>query len=197
MKKMIIAAFVAVMMLFSSNVSAQWAVGGGFINSGFSGADNYLNSSLPGFYVGVGYDIAFSRLEGLTFEPGVYYMHFGKKFTSTIAGITIAEKSYHSNYLSVPLNIKYSYEIVPAFKVTGFTGPRFNLGFVGNAFKKIEDGGMGLAIFDAQWGFGVAATYADAIRLSLGYDLGMTKVARGSDAKMRRNSFHFGVAFLF
>lgn len=198
MKRIIVAVVAAAMMLSATNASAQYVAGGGFVNSTFSGKDNYLDLSLPGFYVGVGYDIAFSSLEGLTFEPGAYFMHFGKKVSSSIAGFVIDEKSYHSNYISIPLDIKYSYEITPVIKVTGYTGPRFNIGLGGNAFKKVEKGGLGLSLFDAQWGFGVSGTYADAVRLSLGYDLGMSKVSKeNSDFKMRRNSLHVGVAFLF
>lgn len=33
---------------------------------------------MPGFYFGVNYDYAFSTIDGLTVEPGLYFMHYSK-----------------------------------------------------------------------------------------------------------------------
>ena len=87
------------------------------------------------------------------------------------------------------------------FTLSGFTGPRFNLGLGGNMFSRGETY-PGLKAHDAQWGFGVAGTYSDAIQLRLGYDFGLTKSikgVKGADVspKVFRNVLTFGIAFLF
>jgi len=210
MKKICIAAFAALGMLFSINANAQLSFGGGFASMSFSGADagtstigaKYADeASLPGFYIGVAYDYAFSSLDGLTVEPGVYFEHFGKTFEGSVAGVTIAEQKAHANYLLIPINIKYSYEIAPDFKVGAYTGPRFNFGF-GSAMKDVDkaaDGGMGLKLFNAAWGIGASFTYANAVQLRMGYDWGFNKALKDpyNDSKVRRNEFHIGLAFLF
>lgn len=197
MKRIFFAACVSAMMLLGTNAFAEWNAGGGFVQTRFGGADNYFKTDIPGFYFGLSYDFAFSPLEGLTFEPGLYYMHFGKKISYEIGGVVFAEQSYKANYLSLPLHLKYSYEFGPVFKLTAYTGPRFNFGFWGSAFKK-KDGGMGISNFDAQWGVGVAGTFARAIRLGFGYDFGMNKVLKENpEAKVRRNMLYVNLSFLF
>ncbi len=195
MKKILTVVLAGAMMLLGTSAFAQYSAGGGFSNLSLSGADaKNWDFSMPGFYAGVNYDVAFSNLEGLTFEPGVYFAHYGKTFGNT----TFTERAYHANYLIVPVNIKYGTEASPDFKIAGYTGPRFNLGFAGNAFDKAR---LGFKNFDAQWGFGIVFTYADAVQLRAGYDLGLTKAIKnndwGSDLKIRRNDFHIGIGFLF
>lgn len=41
-------------------------------------ADKVMDGGMPGFYYGVNYDYAFSTIDGLTVEPGLYFMHYGK-----------------------------------------------------------------------------------------------------------------------
>ena len=192
MKKIFSVVLVASMMFIGTKTSAQWTAGGGFVSTSFSGKDSQVaDYTLPGFYFGGSYDVAFSTLEGLTVEPGVYFQHFGKTMTYS----TLSERSYHANYFSVPVNIKYAVEAGEDIVVAGYTGPRFNVGFAGNAFDTKR---LGLKNFDAQWGFGTSMTYAKAVELRAGYDLGLTKALKnGDELKVRRNAFHIGVAFLF
>lgn len=195
MKKLLTAMLTGVLMFLGTGAFAQYSAGGGFSNITLSGADaKNWDFSLPGFYAGINYDIAFSNLEGLTFEPGVYFAHYGKTFGNK----TFPEQSYHANYLIVPMNIKYGFEASPDFKIAGYTGPRFNLGFAGNAFNKKL---LAFKNLDAQWGFGAVLTFADAVQLRAGYDFGLTKAIKngvsGTNLKVRRNDFHIGVGFIF
>ncbi len=189
--------FVAVSLLSAgTDAKAQMSAGGGFVSMNFSGPDSkgWDEVAMPGFYFGVNYDIKFSSLEGLTFEPGIYFQHYGKTF----APGSFAELSYRANYLSVPLNIKYTFDVARDFSMTGYTGPRFNAGFIGNAFDKTR---LGFKNIDAQWGAGLAMTFADAIQIRVGYDLGLDKAIKdsewGENLKIRRNVFHIGIGFLF
>ncbi len=204
MKKFFTIVLAASMLLFGTNASAQkWTAGGGYTSFSLSGADadKVMDGSMPGFYFGVNYDYAFSPIEGLTVEPGLYIMHYGKDRTMAF---TVDSKAYRANYIRIPVNLKYSIPFDSNFTFSAFTGPRFNLGIGGNMFSK----GVtypGLKGLDAQWGFGVSAVVVDAIMLRVGYDLGLTKCIKDngkdheawSDLKVHRNTFYIGVGFAF
>jgi hypothetical protein len=200
MKKILTIVSAAVLMLLGTNASAQqWTAAGGFSTFTLSGEDGskVFDESIPGFYFGVNYDYAFSTIDGLTVEPGLYIMHYGKEFS-----YMTATKSYHANYIRIPVNIKYTMPIESNFSISGFTGPRFNLGIGGNMFSKGETY-MGLKLTDAQWGFGIAAMIQDAIQIRAGYDLGLTKCIKDNtgmgfdNLKAYRNTMYVGVGFSF
>lgn len=205
MKKILAVLFAASMMLVGTKASAQsWTAAGGFTTFSLSGADvkgSFLKDvpSIPGFYFGVNYDYAFSTIDGLTVEPGAYIMHYGKEYSF---GISPASKSYHANYLRVPVNIKYTMPVNSSFDLCLFTGPRFNLGIGGNMFGKGENY-MGLKLTDAQWGIGVSALLAEAVMIRAGYDLGLTRCIKDNTAlgfdnlKVYRNTAYVGVGFAF
>ncbi len=205
MKKFFTIVLAASMLLLGTNASAQkWTAGGGYTSFSLSGADadKVMDGGMPGFYFGVNYDYAFSTIDGLTVEPGLYFMHYGKDRTMAF---TVDSKAYRANYIHIPLNLKYTFPFDANFSFSAFTGPRFNLGVGGNMFSK----GVtypGLKGFDAQWGFGVSATIVDAVMLRAGYDLGLTKCIKDnskdhvdpwSDFKVNRNTFYVGIGFAF
>ena len=201
MKKLLTVLAASVAMAFATSAYAQnWTAAGGFSFFQLSGsdADQVSDESIPGFYFGLNYDYAFSTIEGLTVEPGVYFMHYGKTFSFQ----GIAEKSYHSNYIRVPVNLKYSYPLTGNFSISGFTGPRFNIGVGGNMFSK-GDTYMGLKAFDFQWGLGAAGLISDAIMVRIGYDFGITKCVKDNmdlhfdNLNIHRNTFYVGIGFTF
>ena len=213
MKKIAVALIGALMLLASPKVSAQlsdvdgtWSFGGGFTGFSLGGADADVvkrlgfENTIPGFYFGAALDYAFSAIEGLTVEPGAYISHYGKTFKF---GLADDHKSYHANYLQIPLNLKYAFPTDnSSFGISIYTGPRFNIGVGGNMFSTGKTY-PGLKPFDAQWGFGVAFSVAEAIILRGGYDICLTNCLRnnkelGFDNEIvRRNSFNIGVNFLF
>ena len=154
---------------------------------------------MPGFYFGASLDYPFSTIDGLTVEPGAYIMHFGKAYRF---GLGDAEKSYHANYLSVPIHLKYAFPTGGDFGLAVFTGPRFNLGIGGNMFSTGKTY-PGLMPIEAQWGLGLAATIQEAVVLRAGYDTGLTNCIKNNndlgfaDIKAHRDAFYFGVSFVF
>ena len=106
MKKFITAILVASMLMVGSKASAQtWTAAGGYTTFSLMGSDvsgSFLEEipAMPGFYFGVNYDYAFSAIDGLTVEPGAYFMHYGKEYS-----FGPAKRSYHANYVRVPVNI--------------------------------------------------------------------------------------------
>ncbi|HBH08777.1 MAG TPA: hypothetical protein DDX40_05185 [Rikenellaceae bacterium] len=204
MKKFFTIVLAASMLLIGSNTHAQtWTAAGGFTTFSLSGpdADKVMDGSMPGFYFGVSYDYAFSSLEGLTVEPGLYFMHYGKDRTMPF---TTESKAYRANYFHIPVNLKYTIPFDANIRVSAFTGPRLNFFGMGNMFSK----GVtfpSLKNLDVQWGLGVSATIVDAVMLRAGYDFGLTKCVKdntkheswANDLKVHRNSFYIGVGFAF
>ncbi len=200
MRKLLTIALAATMLFAGANASAQrWTAGGGYTMFNLSGSDSKLvmDESVPGFYFGVSFDYPFSSIEGLTVEPGVYLTHYGKDFQTAF---TSSSKSYHANYILVPVNLKYEIPMESNVNVAFFTGPRFNFGFGGNMFSKGETY-PGLKGLDAQWGLGASVVISEAILLRAGYDFGLTKCIKNhnswDDIKVYRNTFSFGIGFIF
>ncbi len=189
-----------------SDIDGRWSFGGGFTGFSLTGIDAPkmkewgFEDMIPGFYFGVSLDYAFSSIEGLTVEPGVYITHYGKPFTF---GLSENHKSYHANYIHIPLNLKYSFPFdSQAFGVAVYTGPRLNLGMGGNMFSTGKTY-PAIRPYEAQWGFGLAISIQDAILLKGGYDLGITNCLKNNkdlafeDGIARRNAFLVGLSFLF
>ncbi len=208
MKRLFTLILAAMLSLLGTSAFAQMAqgeyrmtAGGGFTMFSLTGSDSerVMDEILPGFYFGADIDYAFSTIEGLSVETGGYIMHYGKAFSFNKA----EAKSYHANYLRIPINLKYEIPMdTDGFALAAFTGPRFNLGLVGNMFSTGVTN-MGLMRPDAQWGFGISAIIQDAIVFRAGYDLGITKCIKDNsalgfnDLNVKRNSFCFGVGFAF
>lgn len=188
-----------------ASAQAEWNVGFGYANTSFRGADcsNFLSSTLlHGFYAGVSHEFYFSALAGLTFEPGVYYFYQSaqnKDWSEVLGG----PKFIREHYLSVPANIKYSFELTPSLMASLYSGPVLNVGVAGNLYQDnvfptntgTTGPNRGLIRVNAQWDFGVAVTLASAIQLRVSYALGLSRLVR--EQNVYNNSFTAGIGFLF
>ena len=198
MKKLSLILGLAALLLTAHPASAQWTGGFGYSQFTHVGSERILEESIPGFFFGVGHDFAISSLDGLSFETGVFFYHYGKTFSYLGGG----EKEYRANFFSIPLNIKYTMSgaLGPDLDLTAFTGPRITLAGLGNMYHR-GDGEVGMKRGDAQWGFGLAATFSEAVQLRVGYDFGLSKEVKiknlTRDPKIFRNSLNAGIFFLF
>lgn len=185
MKKLIVAAIAAVMMLIGTNASAQYTAFFGYAHNGFGGSEAYDDIDFHGIWFGLKYDIAFSSLEGLTFEPGANFVYGN------------GNADLKAIWINVPFDIKYTlYDVMPSVSLSAFTGPRVNFG-VGNAFKSPDHDGIDIKNFDMQWGVGAAVSIVDAVQIRLGYDFGIHKVVRDVKDNIHRNTLLLGVGFMF
>jgi len=213
MKKIIVFLIGVCLLMAGPRANAQisaadgtWSFGGGFSGFTIGGADAEVikkwgfDSMIPGFYFGVNFDYAFSSIDGLTLEPGVNIFHYGKAFKF---GLAEDHKSYHANYLQIPVNIKYAFPMADSsFGMAIYTGPRLNIGIGGNMFS-VGKTYPGLKPIDAQWGFGLAVALAEAVAIRGEYNISLTNCLRDNkelgfdDEIIRRNSFSVGVSFMF
>ncbi|MBR5660135.1 MAG: PorT family protein [Bacteroidales bacterium] len=213
MKRLLVTLLGAFLFLCGPNAFAQLSsgdktpsFGGGFTSFGLGGPDveimerHQFPNMIPGFYFGASIDYAFSSVDGLTVEPGAYIAHYGKTFKF---GLADDDKSYHANYLRIPLDLKYSFTMDDsAIGLAVYTGPRFNIGVGGNMFSAGKTY-PGLKPLDVQWGFGIALTLQDAVVIRGGYDFGITNCIKNNkdlsfeDMIVKRNTLTIGANFLF
>ena len=184
-----------------ASAQTQWNAGMGYASTSVHGEDAsafLTDLSLNGFYAGVSHEFYFSALAGLTFEPGLFFYYQSGR---NAEGAKPKYIKMHS--LSLPLNIKYSFELAGGVTGSFFTGPVANVGLVG---KLYEDGAFvtntdltdpmhALSRMSLQWNVGAAATFAQAIQLRVGYAFGLSRLI--PEEALHSNVFTVGLGFLF
>ncbi len=202
-KKFFVILLSAAALLVCVNASAQsteWRAGVGYASTSFNGDDcsTYLQEhNLGGVYFGLGKELYFSTMAGLTFEPGVYFYYLSGK-----SGMN-DPKFIKMTYLNIPLNIKYNFDASSEMMIGLYTGPALNIGTGGNVYSKdkfitntdIADATHKFATMNIQWGFGATAAFSEAVQLRIGYALGLTRLVR--EHEVHNNTFTVGVAFMF
>lgn len=180
----------------------DWTAGVGYAATSFSGVDcsQFLASHpLNGFYAGVSHEFYFSALAGLTLEPGLrFYYQSGRNDT-----LNAPSKYIKMHYISLPVDVKYSFGLSGSLMGSVFTGPVFNVGVMGNLFEKgtfvktkdLVDPTRQLTRVNAQWNFGAALTLAEAVQLRIGYALGLSRLIPEQD--LHNNTFTVGLGLLF
>ena len=160
MKNLFLATVVAA-MAFAVNANAQISVGAGYANEtvisktsykmpdeikGYSWDKNMMQ--LNGFYIEAAYNLDLAKVASgtLSVQPGVRYYCLtdinGKSksnWKGTNEGQKVYQKtsgksSYSDHFIDIPINVKYSYDIVSgALKAYAFAGPVLSLGLAANS----------------------------------------------------------------
>ena len=205
----------AAAMFLAVDASAQIGVGLGYnlLTTTATMADESEDDSLNGFYLEATYDFNFLNKNwgSLGLQPGVRYTFAGESDSDEVAGVK-AKESFTEHYLDVPVNVKYSYEIIPTtLKAYAFAGPVFSLGLASNLkagagdtsvktnnYKDTEYGR-----FDIKFGLGAGVTLAEKLNVKLGYNIGMLNRYTGEQLrkdykhKMHTGVFYAGIGFSF
>ena len=202
MKKiLILLALAALLGGQAAYAQSEWNAGMGYTATTFNGVDcsAFLNSRhLTGFYAGVSHEFYFSALAGLTFEPGLFFYYLSGRNSNDNK-----PKFIKMHYLSLPLDVKYSFELSPSMMASLFTGPVLNVGVAGNLFNKntfvttkdATDLMHPLTRVNLQWNFGIAATIAQAVQLRVSYAIGVSRLI--PEQEIHNNTFSVGAGFLF
>jgi len=194
---------IAAALLCGASAYAQqdWNASFGYASTAFHGEDcsAFLTShDLRGVYGGVRREFYFSALAGLTFEPGLlFYYQSGRSRTGT------SPKYIKMHYLSVPLDVKYTFGLSGATTGAFFTGPVLNVGVLGNLYEKgkfetnreVADPMHQLTRVNLQWNIGLALTVADAVQLRACYAMGISRLI--PERELHNNTLSVGVGLLF
>ena len=205
----------AAAMFLAVEANAQIGVGLGYnlLTTTATMADESEDDSLNGFYLEATYDINFLNRNwgSLGLQPGFRYTFAGESDSDEVAGVK-TNASFTEHYLDVPVNVKYSYEIIPTtLKAYAFAGPVFSLGLASNLkagagdtsvktnnYKDTEYGR-----FDIKFGLGAGVTLAEKLNVKLGYNIGMLnrytgeQISKDYKYKTHTGVFYLGVGFNF
>ncbi len=124
-----IVALAAMCIFCAMPLSAKSGVDLGYLNSTYrskaDGADAVKADPMNGFFVGVNNDIRL--IAGLSIQPGLYYSYLNSTGSEEAVGFNISD-SYTEHMLNIPIQFKYTFDIVPVFGVYVFAGPTLSLG---------------------------------------------------------------------
>lgn len=209
-KKIIFA--VAVMLapaLMQAQRSAFFGVRTSFDVTHPAGCNDGINNGSGLTVTGV-YNMPMSR--NVYIEPGVGLFYNTMGIKPFEAGEAIYDGSVRNFGIRIPVNIGYRVGLFDNFELAAFTGPWFNINCSTKAHIQTD---MDLPItvsspsmfdygwhhFDAQWGFGISATYADKYYLAVSGGIGMSAMATfntpdGKD-RLRRNTVSITVGYNF
>ena len=137
-------------MTLTTNADAQISVNAGYNlithtektvvgNTTFDGTP----TNLHGFYVNGAYNIGIlSKGWGdLSVEPGLTYCFGGKRLLSEESELTYSKVSRRDHYLDVPVNVKYSFDILPGkVKISASAGPVLSFGLAADEIAHTELG---------------------------------------------------------
>ena len=195
---------VALLGVTTAYAQQSWSAGVGYSSTTFNGTDcsQFLSKHpLKGFYAGVSHEFYFSALAGLTFEPGLYF-----HYQSGRNDAEMKPKYIKMHYLSIPMDLKYSFNIATGAMGSLFTGPVLNIGLIGNLYDKgtfKEQGGLakdatdlrGLTRANLQWRVGAAVTVAEAVQLRFSYAFGISRLI--PEQEIHNNALTLGLGLLF
>lgn len=124
-----IIAVAAVGMLSALNLPAKNGVEVGYLNSTYmtktDSGESVKSEAMSGFYVGLVKDMRL--FAGLSIQPGLYYSFLNSTSKNEVPMFNLTN-SYTEHGLNLPIHIKYTFDIVPAFGVYVFAGPTLSLG---------------------------------------------------------------------
>ncbi len=204
MKKLVI---LAAALLVGIQANAQLLLNGNFnlaLETSKYGELGSHNGNLFGLAVGATYYYSLDNVtDGLAILPGA-------NLSSLIGNHTLVDNAKLTEVsLNVPIHLGYTYEISDYVKLFGQTGPVFQLGLTSKVkttgatyslYNKKNDLGEVRNRFNMYWGIAVGAELNDLLRVHVGVDLGLLNRASSDNlalTKLSRNTFVFGVAYLF
>ena len=145
-------------------------------------------------------------------EPGVGVFYNAMNIRPIDFDEGLYDGSIRNFGLRVPINVGYHIGLFDDFEIEAFTGPWFNVNLYTKARLEPNFKGpaptltpnlfdYGWKHFDAQWGFGIGATYAGKYYLSIGGAIGMTSMATfkvgNVSQRLKRNTVSVTVGYNF
>jgi hypothetical protein len=208
MKRICFTLVAAAAMFIAVDANAQLGVGVGYnlINTTAKLADESDDESLNGFYVEATYEFNFleAKWGSLGVQPGLRYTFGGETESEELSGLT-ARASLTEHYLDIPVNVKYSYDIMPSsLKAYAFAGPVFSCGLASSLKVKANDTSVKTSNykdseygrFDIKLGLGAGVTLMEKFDVKLGYNIGLLNRYTGEQIENMKYKTHTGVFYV-
>ena len=151
----------------------------------------------------------FPLADNIYLEPGAFFSPKGSKLEYKTLDGKNAKHLCNLNYLEIPINGVYKYEINSNLTVRGHLGPYFGFGVCGKSKDKIDgkvdknsknknfkQSGNNLKAFDCGLNVGAGIEFS-VCYLGVQYGFGLVNMSKDDDYKMRNGVFSvdFGVNF--
>lgn len=209
-KKMLFAAVAALFpVLLPAQQSGYFGVRLSFEVTHPAGSNDGINNGSGFTLMGV-YNLPVGR--HVYFEPGVGVFYNTMGIRPVEVDEAVFDGSIRNFGMRVPLNVGYRFELFNNFELAAFTGPWINLNCTTKAHLQPDFEGpaptnstslfdYGWHRFDAQWGFGITATYNRKYYLSINGGIGISPMATfktpESKDRIRRNTVSVTVGYNF
>ena len=153
MRRILTFVFAAVAaMALAIDSSAQISVGVGYGMASHNAKYRYDKTwekadptNMSGFWIAGTYDFNFMSASwgDLAVQPGLTYSFYGKVLDKEKDkendGISTAKSSRRDHYLDIPVNVKYSYDLLPGtLKLHAYAGPVFSFGLAAYAISDVN-----------------------------------------------------------
>jgi hypothetical protein len=199
MKKVILVILVALSAVTMNAQEIKFGVTAGLNLSNWSGDDEDTKLK-PGFQVGVVADYALT--ESFSIAPELLFAQRGWKAKES--GLSI---STTLNYLQLPINALYKFNIADDSKFLVFAGPYFGYGLSGTMKAKYdgesesEDLKFGsdddqLSAFDFGVNVGIGYQY-NKFFIKAQYNLGLGNLSNDSDDSIKNTNIGISIGYLF
>ncbi|MDE5643264.1 MAG: PorT family protein [Muribaculaceae bacterium] len=169
-----------------------------------------LYSTGTGISGGIVYNLPLYR--GLYVEPGVMLYYNTIDVDDYMVNNLPYDGSARLLGIRLPVNIGYRFNLTESISLSLFTGPGFNFNISARQYANPNFEGAppktsknlfdyGWHRFDAQWGFGITATFSGRYVIGLSAGVGSKALAEktidGHKAKMNRNTFSVTLGYNF
>jgi hypothetical protein len=200
MKKVILLAFIAVLSVVSANAQVKFGVTAGLNTSSVTGDYTEDVKYKAGFQVGALLDYSIS--EKFSIIPELLFTQRGVKGEEPEGNLTITS-TINMNYLQIPINAAYKFDVAPDSKVLVFAGPYLGYALSGKAkfgpiSQDIEFGSKKGEVNPLDFGLNVGAGYQySKIFFKLQYNLGLSNLGNVGNNSEHNSNIAVTVGYLF
>ena len=173
----------------------------------------------PGFQLGVVANIPMSN-EKITFQPGIIFTQQGAKWKGSGSanwGTPVnldADVEMLLNYLQIPLNFQYKYDLNGGNTLLFQGGPYLGYGLSGKLKMKVTASALGVSesnsdeesidfgndgdfkSLDFGLGLGAGMLFKERIQVGLGYNLGLVDI-EGEGEGIKNNGIALTITYIF
>ena len=136
-------------------------------------------NSAVGLHLGVVYNIDLA--DALSIQPGAFFVQRNFKYEAVDETLKTFDAKVHSNWIEVPIVLKYNVDITSDISLDPHVGPYFGFGFAGKdketKEKFFSKKGMDMPNFDMGIQFGVGATFYETAYVGFDYEIGFRNIA--------------------